>query len=225
MDIKELQTTLGYKFKNDALLEVALTHRSFINEGDAAEHNERLEFLGDAILELAVTEHLYKNYSEPEGVLTNWRSAVVKTDSLSRVGEELELNKCLKLGRGEANGTKRARKQILANTVEAIIGAIYLDGGFKSAKNFVDSFITVGLPQIIKTGAWQDAKTKLQEMVQEKEGITPTYEVISESGPDHDKTFIMGVYVGKELRGKGRGASKQIAQQAAASNALEKLEN
>lgn len=221
-DIKELEASLGISFKSPRLLESAITHRSYLNENRRLriEHNERLEFLGDAVLELVVTEHLYKNYEDPEGVLTNWRSALVKTESLNSAAQSLGLERFIRLSRGEARGSARAKHQIMANAFEAIIGAVYLDQGYQAAKRFIAKHILKSLPDIIKTGAWQDAKTKLQELVQEKEGFTPIYKVISESGPDHDKRFSVGVYVKKQLRGKGNGSSKQAAQQAAAEQAL-----
>lgn len=221
-ELKTLQDQLKIKFKQPELLELALTHRSFLNEnrdGPRA-HNERLEFLGDAVLELVVTEHLYQNYSEPEGILTNWRSALVKTESLSAVAEALALEQYIRLSRGEARGSERARAQIMANATEAVIGAIYLDQGYEVAQRFIVEHIIKNLPDILKTGAWQDAKTKYQELIQEKEGVTPEYRVMAESGPDHDKQFTVGVYVHEELRGQGAGASKQAAQQAAATQAL-----
>jgi ribonuclease III len=219
---QKLQDALGVKFDDPGLLETALVHRSYMNEHRKTVHvhNERLEFLGDAVLELVVTEFLYLNYSDPEGILTNWRSALVKTESLSETAAKLELNKYVKLSRGEARGSERARQQILANALEAVIGAIYLDRGYETAKSFIGQHINSKLPAIIKSGTWQDAKTKLQEMMQEKEGLTPTYKVLSEEGPDHNKMFTVGVYVGKKLRGKGSGTSKQEAQQAAAEKAL-----
>jgi ribonuclease-3 len=221
-DSDQLQKIIGVVFKDPQLLEMALTHRSFLNEHRKGKvvHNERLEFLGDAVLELAVTEFLYNNYPDPEGVLTNWRSALVKTDSLAETAAEIGLEGYIKLSRGEARNSARARTQIMANTVEAVIGAIYLDQGYTTAANFIAKYINKKLPDIIQAGSWQDAKTKLQEMMQEKEGVTPTYKVLEEDGPDHNKQFTVGVYVGKELRGQGSGASKQAAQQAAAENAL-----
>lgn len=223
-DISDLQTSLGLSFRDISLLETALTHRSFVNEHRKSEqaHNERLEFLGDAVLELVVTEFLYNQYDEPEGVLTNWRSALVKTGSLSAVADRLELNNYLRLSRGEKQGSERARHQILANTVEAIIGALYLDQGYEVAQEFITKHIISTLPEILKSGSWQDAKSKLQELAQEKHGSTPVYKVLEEDGPDHDKTFTIGVYVGKDMQGKGTGSSKQIAQQSAATEALKK---
>jgi ribonuclease-3 len=220
--LTELQQILGIEFKQLDLLGVAVTHRSYLNENKRSvdSHNERLEFLGDAVLELIVTEYLYLNYSEPEGVLTNWRSALVKTESLNMVAKKLAIERFIRLSRGEARGSQRARRQILANSVEAIIGAIYLDQGYESAKTFIFKNIVSTLPNIIKEGTWQDPKTKLQELIQELEGFTPVYKVLTEVGPDHDKMFTIGVYINEELRGQGSGSSKQLAQQDAARNAL-----
>ena len=226
-NIKDFAKLLGIEINDEKLFTTALTHRSYLNEyrrRQNMEHNERLEFLGDAVLELIVTEYLYKTYDEPEGVLTNWRSALVKTESLSNVGQELGIEDYIRLSKGEKNGSRRARLQILANTMEALIGAIYLDQGYDAAREFVSNTIISTLPTILDEGTWMDAKTKLQELVQEVEGETPVYEVLDEEGPDHDKWFNVGVYVGSSLRGKGGGASKQSAQQKAAANALEDME-
>ncbi|MEX0748754.1 MAG: ribonuclease III [Candidatus Saccharimonadales bacterium] len=225
-DIKDLQAVIGVTFTQVDLYETALTHRSYLNEKGRSqvEHNERMEFLGDAVLELVVTEYLYRNYQEPEGILTNWRSALVKTESLSSVAETLEIEQWLRLSRGERKGSRRARRQILANTIEAIIGAIYLDQGYGPAQLFITNNIISTLPKILAEGSWQDSKTKYQELVQEREGHTPEYEVISETGPDHDKRFTVGVYVDGQLRGQGDGTSKQIAQQEAATAALAEVE-
>ncbi len=221
-ELKNLQKLIKVSFTKPELLEVALTHRSFLNENRDSKqpHNERLEFLGDAVLGLVVTEYLYQNYSEPEGVLTNWRSALVKTESLSATAQELSLQDYIRLSRGEAKGSERARQQIMANATEALIGAIYLDKGYNGARDFIVGRIVKNLPEILKSGTWQDAKTKYQELIQEQEGFTPEYRVTAESGPDHDKQFKIGVYVGGELRGEGGGSSKQAAQQAAAAQAL-----
>lgn len=227
INIKEIESIIGTSIDNKSLYEVALTHRSYLNEfrqSDNVEHNERLEFLGDAVLELVVTEHLYLTYSEPEGVLTNWRSALVKTESLSSVAQDLGLEQHIRLSRGERNGTQRARRQILANTMEALIGAIYLDKGYEAVQDFITKTIVATLPNILAEGSWQDSKTKYQELVQEKEGDTPEYRVLDESGPDHDKRFTVGAYVNNTLRGRGEGTSKQAAQQQAAQNALEHLD-
>lgn len=227
INTEEIESIIGTSINDESLYEVALTHRSYLNEfrqRDKKEHNERLEFLGDAVLELVVTEHLYRTYPEPEGVLTNWRSALVKTESLSSVAQYLDLEQHIRLSRGERNGTQRARRQILANTMEALIGAIYLDKGYTAVQDFITRTIISTLPNILSEGTWQDAKTKYQELVQEKEGDTPEYRVMDESGPDHDKRFTVGVYVNNVLRGKGSGTSKQAAQQQAAQQALLRLE-
>lgn len=220
--MNQLQDKIGVTFKDPALLERAFIHRSYLNEHAklGLEHNERLEFLGDAVLELVVTDYLYRNYSNPEGDLTNWRSALVKTESLSAVAEELELGQYLKLSRGEAKGNDRSRALILANCVEALIGAIYLDQGYEAAKNFITKQIIALLPQILEAGSWIDPKSKFQELAQERDGYTPVYRVLKETGPDHDKVFVVGAFVGSKLCGQGQGSSKQAAQQMAATNAL-----
>lgn len=214
--------TLGYEFKDIMLLLTAFTHRSYVNEHkkSAKEHNERLEFLGDAVLELVVTEYLYVNYSEPEGILTNWRSALVRTESISEAGARCNFDQLLRLSKGEKRGSDRARAQILANTYEAVIGAIYLDGGYEPAKEFIHSSLIITLPSILESGSWMDAKSFLQELSQSIESYTPVYKVLAEEGPDHEKVFTVGVFVGDRLRGQGIGPSKQIAQQKAASEAL-----
>lgn len=221
-DLNDLQTKLGLQFNQVVLLERAFVHRSYLNEHAklGLEHNERLEFLGDAVLELVVTDYLYRNYPNPEGDLTNWRSALVKTESLSAVAETLELGQYLKLSRGEAKGNERSRALISANAVEALIGAVYLDQGYEAAKDFITKHIIAALPGILKEGTWVDPKSKFQELAQDREGVTPVYKVIEESGPDHDKVFVLGVFVGERLCGKGSGSSKQAAQQMAAANAL-----
>lgn len=215
---------LGFDFDNIELLITAFTHRSYMNEHkkSAKEHNERLEFLGDAVLELVVTEHLYANYSEPEGILTSWRSALVRTESIGEAGAALGYEPLLRLSRGEKRGSDRARQQILANTFEALIGAVYLDRGYDAAKKFIDDTILSKLDDILATGSWRDPKSRLQEVAQSVDSLTPVYRVLEEAGPDHDKTFILGVYVGSSLVGKGSGPSKQTAQQEAARAALAK---
>ena len=219
-----LQNQLGITFEDKSLLERAFIHRSYLNEHPKSglEHNERLEFLGDAVLELVVTDFLYRNYENPEGDLTNWRSALVKTESLSAVAEKLELDQYLMLSRGEAKGNERSRALIHANCVEAVIGAIYLDKGYDAARKFIDANIISRLEGILADGSWVDPKSKFQELAQEREGFTPHYKVMDEMGPDHDKVFVVGVYVGDRLCGKGQGSSKQAAQQAAAATALKK---
>ncbi len=213
---------LGLNFTDIGLLITALTHRSYVNEHrkSVSEHNERLEFLGDAVLELVVTEYLYAEYDEPEGVLTNWRSALVRTESIGAAATRLELEPLLRLSRGEKRGTLRARNQILANAFEAVIGAIYLDQGYEAARLFIENNLLTTFKDILKNGTWLDPKSHLQEVVQSREGFTPQYKVLSEEGPDHDKVFTIGVYVGGNMIGQGVGPSKQMAQVAAAEAAL-----
>lgn len=215
---------LGINFNDVLLLVTAFTHRSYVNEHKktAKEHNERLEFLGDAVLELVVTEHLYANFSEPEGVLTNWRSALVRTESIGAAAVRCGFEPFLRLSRGEKRGTERARAQILANSFEAVIGAIYLDQGYEAAKNFISTNLLVTFEDILETGSWQDPKSSLQEVVQSKAGFTPQYKVLTEEGPDHEKLFTVGVFVDGKIKGKGTGPSKQAAQVAAAETALKK---
>lgn len=214
---------LKVKFNDLDLLITAFTHRSYVNEHrkTVREHNERLEFLGDAVLELVSTEYLYTRYKDPEGVLTNWRSALVRTESISAASSRLNFEPLLRLSRGEKQGTSRARAQILANSYEAVIGAIYLDQGYDAAKRFIEDTLLITFEEILKTGSWMDPKSHLQEIVQSKEGLTPVYKVLSEEGPDHDKAFTVGVFVKGSLKGKGNGPSKQAGQIAAAQAALE----
>ena len=226
MDVTKYQTfakeKLGTPFQQLDLLVTAFTHRSYLNEHrkSVSEHNERLEFLGDAVLELVVTEHLYGKFDEPEGMLTNWRSALVRTESIGAAAARLGFEPLLRLSRGEKQGTERARTQILANAYEAVVGALYIDQGYEAAKKFIEQSLIITFQDILKSGAWMDPKSSLQEQVQSQEGHTPYYKVISEDGPDHDKIFTVGVFVGGELRGKGIGPSKQIAQVSAAEAAL-----
>ncbi len=214
--------TLGVVFNDISFLITAFTHRSYVNEHRKTvfEHNERLEFLGDAVLELAVTKFLYTNYSEPEGILTNWRSALVRTESISAAGAKLGFDQYLRLSRGEKRGSDRAREQILANCFEAVIGAIYLDLGYDEAANFIERNISTTFDGILETGSWMDPKSRLQEIVQAEVGHTPIYKVLEEVGPDHEKIFTVGVFVGDEQKGTGQGHSKQIAQAKAAERAL-----
>lgn len=213
---------LQTEFHNIELLVTAFTHRSYVNEHKktVTEHNERLEFLGDAVLELVVTEFLYGNYSDPEGILTNWRSALVRTESIGAAATRYEFEPLLRLSRGEKRGTERARAQILANSFEAVVGALYLDQGYEKAKWFITESILSTFAGILETGSWMDPKSHLQEVVQASDGVTPLYRVMSEEGPDHDKVFTVGVFVGNELRGQGTGPSKQAGQQKAAEAAL-----
>lgn len=217
---------IGFEFKDIQLLITALTHRSYVNEHkkSVSEHNERLEFLGDAVLELSVTDFLFNNYSEPEGILTSWRSSLVRTESISEAGDKLGYEPLLRMSRGEKNGSSRARQQILANAFEAVIGAIYLERGYDDADTFIKQNILSKLDDILKTGSWRDPKSYLQEVSQRIDGHTPVYKVLEEVGPDHDKIFTLGVFVGDKLMGEGSGPSKQYAQQEAARTALEAYE-
>ena len=221
-EISKLEDKLGIKFNNQNLLQQAFVHRSFLNENldFKLEHNERLEFLGDAVLELVVTQYLYENYPNPEGELTNWRAALVNAKKLAEVAEEIGLNDFVLLSRGEAKDMGRARQYILANTLEALIGSIYLDQGIETATGFVAKFVLNHLPQILQGGTWRDAKSLFQEEAQERVGITPSYEVLDEWGPDHAKHFKVGVFLEDELVAEGEGVSKQEAQQKAAEEAL-----
>jgi ribonuclease III len=218
---------LGYDFDNIDLLVTALTHRSYLNEHkkSATEHNERLEFLGDAVLELVTTDFLFSNYDKPEGILTAWRSALVRTESIGAAGERLGYEKLIRMSRGEKHGSARARQQILANAFEATTGAIYLDKGYEAAKKYITDNILSTLPQILEEESWRDPKSYLQEISQAKDGFTPVYKVIKEDGPDHDKIFTLGVFVGDKKMGEGEGPSKQIAQQEAAREAIRKYKN
>ncbi len=222
-DLSEFETKLGHSFSDKRLLLSAFTHRSYLNENKAVgrEHNERLEFLGDAVLELVVTEFLYAKYPEkPEGELTAFRAALVNTQSISDAGTKLGINEYLLLSRGESKDTGRARMIILANAFEALIGALYLDSGYDIAKKFIADQLFHKTDDVVANKLWQDAKSKLQELAQEKNGITPTYQVMSQSGPDHDKTFLVGAFIGTERLATGEGRSKQEAEQDAAQKAL-----
>ena len=227
MDISAYQQfakeKLHVTFNNLDLLITAFTHRSYLNEHKktVSEHNERLEFLGDAVLELVVTEYLYSNYEEPEGILTNWRSSLVRTESIGAAAAKFGFEPLLRLSRGERRGTERARGQILANSFEAVIGALYLDQGYEAAKSFITESILSTFEHILATGSWMDPKSHLQELAQSQETATPQYKVMVEEGPDHEKTFTVGVFVNDKLRGQGTGPSKQAAQQKAAEAALE----
>jgi ribonuclease-3 len=216
------EQTLGVNFNNIELLMTAFTHRSYVNEHkkSVSEHNERLEFLGDAVLELVVTDYLFNNYDEPEGILTNWRSSLVRTESIGAAAHKLGFEPMLRLSKGEKRGSERARMQILANSYEAVIGALYLDQGYDSASKFITETLISTFEDILKTGSWLDPKSRYQEVVQSDEGFTPQYRVISEEGPDHDKQFTVGVFVNDEKRAEGTGPSKQTAQVVAAEKAL-----
>ncbi|MBT7553326.1 ribonuclease III [bacterium] len=222
-NLKNLEEKLGVNFNNKDVLKQALVHRSYINEHKdfVLDHNERLEFLGDAVLELSVTDYLFHNFSEAEGVLTNWRSSLVNRERLAQASETLGLYDWLYMSRGEAqDNNKKARSYILANTFEAVIGAIYLDQGYQVADKFIQDNLIVNLKKIIAEKSYIDAKTSFQEKSQETLGITPNYRVISASGPDHNKQFVVGIYLDKDLVAEGEGYSKQEAQTDAARNAL-----
>lgn len=213
---------LGFDFEKIDYLVTALTHRSYVNEHkkSVSEHNERLEFLGDAVLELVVTDYLFTTFTEPEGILTSWRAALVRTESIGEAGDKLGYEPLLRMSKGERNGTTRARQQILANAFEAVIGAIYLERGYEDASVFIHKHILSKLDGILESGSWRDPKSHLQEVSQKIDGQTPVYRVLEEVGPDHDKVFTLGAFVGDKLMGKGVGPSKQVAQQAAARDAL-----
>jgi ribonuclease-3 len=224
IDFSKFEKSISYAFKDKALLRQAFTHRSYVNEnrGGKIEHNERLEFLGDAVLELVVTDFLFRNYgNKPEGDLTTYRSALVNTITLSEVGSGLSMNDFLLLSRGEMKDVGRARQYILANTFEAVTGALYLDGGYDVAKKFIQEHILVFAEQMIAKGSLVDAKSHFQEKAQETSGLTPSYKLIKETGPDHDKRFTVGVCIGKEQIAIGEGNSKQEAEQMAAQRGLE----
>ncbi|MBP7006163.1 ribonuclease III [Patescibacteria group bacterium] len=218
-----LEDRLGHVFRDRSLLLQAVTHRSYLNEHSDFdhEHNERLEFLGDAVLELVVTEYLYKTFPNPEGVLTNWRAALVNAKTLAGISRDLAFEEFLLLSKGEARDKdSKARMYILANAIEALIGAIYLDSGMSASEKFIHSKILSHLPRIIELELYVDAKSKFQETAQETLGITPTYKVLDEHGPDHQKEFTVGVFLDRELIATGKGTSKQEAQLAAAEAGL-----
>jgi ribonuclease-3 len=224
MNLDKFEQKAGIKFKDKNLLKQAFTHRSYINENRDLKmgHNERLEFLGDAVLELVITDFLYGRFTEyNEGQLTALRSALVNADTCSRVASNLGANDFLLLSKGESKDIGRARQYILANTLEAIIGALYVDQGYDASKDFIMAHIAPMADEIIASGSWIDAKSLFQEKAQEYLGQTPVYKTVRETGPDHDKHFTVRVFVGKEMLGEGDGKSKQDAEQKAASQALE----
>jgi len=222
-NVEKLEEKIKIKFNNPNLLQQAVTHRSYLNEnrGYELDHNERLEFLGDAVLELVVTQYLYNNFPNPEGELTNWRASLVNKDMLASVSRGLDVDEFLLMSRGEAKDTGRAREYLLANALEAIIGAIYLDQGYDPSKKFILDNIVVHLERVIREKLYLDPKSLFQEESQDKVGITPNYRVISEMGPDHNKKFVVGVYLEEDEVAQGEGASKQEAQRNAAKNGLE----
>ncbi len=209
---------LGFEFNDINLLVTALTHRSYVNEHKASvhEHNERLEFLGDAILEMVSSDFLYRNYNEPEGIMTAWRSALVRTESIGDAGKILGYEPLVRLSKGEKHGSDRAHDVILADCFEAVIGAIYLDQGYETAKAFIYKHILNKIDEILEEGSWRDPKSWFQELAQKNDGETPVYRTLKEEGPDHDKNFTVGAYVANKLKGVGNGHSKQEAQTAAA---------
>jgi ribonuclease-3 len=225
VDIQEFSKRIGASFNDPALIIEAFTHRSFVNENRSggARHNERLEFLGDAVLELIVTDYLYHKYPHAnEGELTSFRAALVNTDSLSNTARHLGMNDLLRLSKGESRDLGRARHYILANVFESVVGALFLDKGIEAARDFIVRFLLPQTDDIVVKGLWRDAKSTFQEKAQEYESVTPTYKVLEESGPDHDKKFTIGVYLNDELIAEGEGHAKQEAEQDAAHLALKK---
>jgi len=224
VDFGKIEKLIGFEFSDKMHLLTAITHRSFLNENRDAkqDHNERLEFLGDAVLELVVTDFLFGKYPEkPEGELTAVRAALVNTVSLADASDKLGINEYLLMSKGEAKDTGRARQYILANAFEALIGALYMDQGYDAAQKFIAEHLFPKTEKIVEKRLWQDPKSHLQEMAQEHANITPTYETLSQEGPDHDRIFTVGVYLGKEKIGEGKGRAKQEAEQKAAEDALE----
>ena len=222
--VSDFEKKLKIKFKNPDLLLEAVIHRSYLNEHKnfKTDHNERLEFLGDAVLELVVTKYLFNNFPNPEGELTNWRASLVNSHSLSEVADKIKIGDYIHLSKGEQQDKNtKARKSILANAVEAIIGAIYLDQGYEMAEKFINKYIISKLDYILKNKLFIDSKSSFQEISQEKVGVTPHYKVISETGPDHARHFKVGVFLNKEMVAIGEGTSKQEGQVKAAQKALD----
>jgi len=222
-DFSKLEETIGYTFVNRDILTQACVHRSYLNEHPsfATGHNERLEFLGDAVLELVVTEHLYVNYPNPEGELTNWRAALVNAKMLADVAKEIDIESFLYLSHGESKDSgSKARMYILANAFEALIGALYIDDGMAAAEPFIMKFVVGRLQRVLDEKLYLDPKSRFQEAAQETAGITPTYRVMDEKGPDHAKEFTVGAFLNDELVAQGIGMSKQEAQVDAAEKGL-----
>lgn len=222
-NLSKFEKKINIDFNNKNLLRQAFTHRSYINENPSGEfsHNERLEFLGDAVLELVITEHLYNQYPEStEGEMTSFRAALVNAIMLSEVAKELSLDEFLLLSRGEAKDVGRARQYILANTFEALVGAIYLDQGYQAVFSFLEKSVFPKIKEVIEKKLWIGAKSLFQEKAQELMGVTPTYRVLSESGPDHAKRFVVGVYLNDKIIAEAEGDSKQGAEEKAARKAL-----
>ena len=223
MNFSKFEEKIGVKFKDKNLLQQAFTHRSYLNENPSLglEQNERLEFLGDAVLELAITEYLYEKYpKKTEGEMTALRAALVNAVTLSEAANNLNIGDLMLLSKGEAKSLGKARQYILANAFEALIGAIYLNGGYEETFDFLEKNLFGKIEEVIEKKLWIDAKSLFQEKVQELESVTPSYKVLAESGPDHEKVFTMGVFLGDKLMAEGKGASKQEAEQDAARKAL-----
>lgn len=228
VDLSKLEGVLGVKFKSQELLKEALTHRSYLNEHPSwpLPNNERLEYLGDAVLELSVTEYLFANYPEfQEGRMTTLRAALVNREMLSVIAKEIELQKFVLMSKGEAKDSKKAKDIILSNAFEALIGAVYLDHGYEVTREVIEKYVLPHLEEILQKGLDRDPKSVLQEIIQDKMKVTPTYDVVRETGPDHQKEFLIGVYFDGNLFAEGQGSSKQEAENSAARNALTKLES
>jgi ribonuclease-3 len=224
-DLAVLEARIAVQFNDRQLLQQAFVHRSYLNEHRSFPlgHNERLEFLGDAVLELVVTENLYLNFPNPEGELTNWRSSLVKGEMLAKIAISLDYSEFLLLSFGEARSGGKSKNQLLANAFEAVLGALYLDQGYAPCKEFITRTVIVHLPEILENKLFIDPKSRLQELTQERFGITPEYRMLGETGPDHAKDFVAAVCIKERELGQGSGNSKQAAQVAAAQAALEKL--
>jgi ribonuclease-3 len=223
-ELQKFETIINYPFENKGLITQAFVHRSFINENQKSglSHNERLEFLGDAVLELVVTDFLYERYPQKtEGELTAHRAALVNAVTLAEAAGELSINTLMLLSKGESRDTGKARQTILADAFEAVIGALYLDGGYIASKKFIEKFLLARSEDVIKRGLLKDAKSKVQEKAQEIFSVTPSYKVMRETGPDHDKKFVVGIYFGSDKVAEGEGKSKQEAEQRAAQQALD----
>lgn len=214
--------SLGFKFNNPSLLVTALTHRSYVNEHRdlVKAHNERLEFLGDAVLELVSTTFLFKHFDLPEGILTSWRASLVRTESIRDAGEALGYATLVRMSKGEQNGSEHAKRHIVANCFEALIGAVYLDHGLDEASKIIHKYITNNTEHMIRTGIWRDPKSHLQEISQRIDGVIPRYKLVSESGPEHDKLFRVAVFIGEKQMGEGEGGTKRLAQEQAAEQAI-----
>jgi len=222
IDLEQLKKKLVIDIQNPDLFQEALTHRSYLNEhkGYKHPHNERLEFLGDAVLELVVTKHLFDNFKNPEGELTSFRAALVNGDMLGKIGHALGLQDFLLMSRGETKDTGRARSYLVANAMESVIGALYIDQGYDAAKQFIEKYVLTHLDEVLAEGLYTDPKSRFQELAQEKNGVTPSYRILKEWGPDHNRHFIAGAFFGDELVAEGEGISKQDAQREAARQGL-----